>query len=88
MEMQHDNNCHVYSNPNYSNPLPAASAAASNLPTMQIGGLPFYLPQQQPEPETYNNDDLANVTKETSIDDGKQDFSRRLVLRVPGGGIK
>merc|ERR1712223_1194916 len=43
--MEMTENCHVYSNPSY--PGHHFPAMTSEVGTMQIGGLPFYLPQQQ-----------------------------------------
>ena len=43
--MEMTENCHVYSNPSY--PGHQFPAMTSEVSTMQIGGLPFYLPQQQ-----------------------------------------
>ena len=43
--MEMTENCHVYSNPSY--PGHHFPAMTTEVGTMQIGGLPFYLPQQQ-----------------------------------------
>ena len=57
---------HVYANPTYLSHFEANSAnpnwaqtASNNAATMQIGGLPFYLPKDASEPTRENIPDLG-----------------------------
>ena len=62
---------HVYANPSYPSHFEAAFAASTassvqtasnNAATMQIGGLPFYLPKDASEPTRENVPDLGKQT--------------------------
>ena len=71
---------HVYANPTYLSHFEANSAnpnwaqtASNNAATMQIGGLPFYLPKDASEPTRENIPDLGKQTF----------FSENIQFRLP-----
>ena len=58
--MEMTENCHVYSNPSYpGHHFPPMTSEAA---TMQIGGLPFYLPQQQPQESSVDSPSKQTIS--------------------------
>ena len=58
--MEMTENCHVYSNPSYpGHHFPPMTSEAA---TMQIGGLPFYLPQQPPQESSVDSPSKQTIS--------------------------